>query len=31
MYAGERAGLRLLEASVLPESELVKLRYDARC
>lgn len=31
MYTGERAGLRLLEASVLPDSELVKLRYDARC
>lgn len=31
MYAGGRAGLRLLEASVLPDSELVKLRYDARC
>lgn len=31
MYAGERAGLRLLEANVLPDSELVKLRYDARC
>ena len=31
MYAGERAGLRLLDASVVPDSELVKLRYDARC
>ena len=31
MYTGESAGLRLLEASVLPDSELVKLRYDARC
>ncbi|ANI93714.1 dihydrofolate reductase family protein [Dietzia timorensis] len=31
MYTGERAGLRLLEASVVPDSELVKLRYDARC
>ena len=31
MYTGERAGLRLLEASVVPDSDLVKLRYDARC
>lgn len=31
VYACERTGLRLLEASVLPDSELVKLRYDARC
>lgn len=31
MYAGERAGLRLLDASVVPDSELVKLRYNARC
>lgn len=31
IYAGERAGLRLLEASVVPDSERVKLRYDTRC
>lgn len=31
VYSGERAGLRLIEASVLPDSELVKLRYCARC
>lgn len=30
VYTGERAGLRLVDASVLPDSELVKLRYHAR-
>lgn len=29
LYAGPRAGLRLVDARVLPGSELVALRYDA--
>lgn len=29
LYARSRAGLRLLEARVLPGSQLVELRYDA--
>lgn len=29
VYAGPRAGLQLLDAQVLPDSQLVKLRYDA--
>lgn len=29
LYSGPRAGLRLLEAHVLPGSQLVELRYDA--
>jgi dihydrofolate reductase len=29
LYTGPRAGLRLLEARVLPGSQLVELRYDA--
>jgi dihydrofolate reductase len=29
LYAGARASLRLLEARVLPDSQLVLLRYDA--
>ncbi len=27
LYAGSRAGLRLVDVSILPESEIVKLRY----
>jgi dihydrofolate reductase len=29
LYAGSRAGLKLLAARVLPDSQLVELRYDA--
>ena len=29
LYSGPHASLRLLEAQVLPDSQLVKLRYDA--
>ena len=29
IYSGPRGGLRLIGARVLPDSELVELRYDA--